>query len=231
MPASRPPLFGSAGRCEPRHNDPQQIQPPDESTTMTDNNRKAERAATDTITLRLRGRRRLLGVLAAGGAVGSGLLPDQWHRPVIDTAALPAHAEGTPSGLLRREGLVVPGNGSVGRGVLDTFVGTAEAQNGCALEGDCVVVQVDQQSGNGTLIHSGGQSPIVGFQGTVVGSAFQINPSVTLLTFTSGNCGGLSAVLGSFPCVPIGDGSNGPNGGPEENGGPALGPILQGSPT
>lgn len=41
-------------------------------------------------------RRRLLQALGVAGAVSSSrLLPDQWHRPVVDSIMLPVHARGT----------------------------------------------------------------------------------------------------------------------------------------
>jgi len=42
-------------------------------------------------------RRKLLKSLAAGGGVWttSKVLPDRWHKPVVDSIILPAHAGGS----------------------------------------------------------------------------------------------------------------------------------------
>lgn len=76
-------------------------------------------------------RRRLLGTLVAGGAAGAAL-PSQWKKPVIDAVMLPAHAQTT--GVLVAAGggtgTASPGpapQGTPGEGLLDFFVGPAQA--------------------------------------------------------------------------------------------------------
>lgn len=77
-------------------------------------------------------RRRLLGTLVAGGAAGAAL-PSQWKKPVIDAVMLPAHAQTT--GVLVAAGggtgTASPGpapQGTPGEGLLDFFVGPAQAK-------------------------------------------------------------------------------------------------------
>lgn len=59
-------------------------------------------------------RRKLLGVIAAGGAAAN-LLPMKWSKPVVDSVLLPAHAEMSPGSLLSTFDCTVTGflfNGS-----------------------------------------------------------------------------------------------------------------------
>lgn len=51
------------------------------------------------LSVKSKNRRKLLGAIAAGGAVAN-LLPSKWSKPVVDSILLPAHAQMSPGALL-----------------------------------------------------------------------------------------------------------------------------------